>query len=158
MSRTVVVMTNGTDQDLWLDIEGAREVRNVAGQMIQTGFQPDLVLSGPLRKMAETAAVIAEAYEQAGKQVAVRRDFRLRRGTIADALTKLNDERNVVVVADRDQIQDAVYRMTNTWLRGGEPQYAQAIFLSSEMPDWPSAAQSHQNKIVRKLKPFEGPN
>ncbi len=155
MSLTVVFMQPGDSVENSLTRFGMSQVRRVAKQMAQEGFKPDVVLTGPLRKSAETAQVVSDAYEAAGHRLTLRSDFRLRRGNVADALTRLTGEQNVLVIVSPTQMEGAVEHLTKSRLPPREPEGAQATFVTINQPSWAGAIRSPNSKIVRTIKPSD---
>jgi len=92
----------GSDENRWLTDEGKRDVR-LAAQCIP--FKPAKVLSSPLRRAKETAAIVVEVLGLEGYEVV--EELRPGKFTL-DTLARLSPEDKTVIVAHAPDVNQVV--------------------------------------------------
>jgi phosphohistidine phosphatase SixA len=158
MSRTLVLLHHGDSTENGLYPSGVQEVRWVADQLVKTGFQPDIILTPKARQCVETAEIVSEAYAAAGKNVELRVKEPLHWKSVANTLTNLTVQKNVLIVEDSLRIENALMDFTPFRIPLLTPASGEAIFISSERRDWASVVRTDTNKIIRTIDPSRADN
>ena len=157
MSKTIIFMRHGKaadQEDAFNDFErplinrGRKETEETAQQLMDAGFQPDIILSSPATRTAGTAQIVARIFDYPAEHIVYHAPLYM--GRAHEYISAINNlKANIIlVVGHNPEMQALAYHFGKVG-QAGFPTASAVVFEFEDSVISPSSPVNIKNSFLR---------